>query len=272
MLPTPLKAAIAASVAEGLTFPMDSIKTRLQLSQSVGGWNIKKRVIVESIRRQGVSGIYSGCSVAVLRHIPYTGCRIATFEFLKGTVGPEPSVVKTLLMGFVAGGLGQFVAAPFDVVKIRMVADAPKDKQFRRYHGIVDAFYKILSEEGLRGAWKGTSVAVQRAALVNLGELSTYSIVKKKLVSGSWSEGDSRVHLASSLCSGFVSSLISTPADVVKSRMMNDSEQRYSSSLRCFIDCIGREGFRGIYKGFLTTWLRLGPWQMMFWVTYENMV
>lgn len=266
---TPLKAALAASVAEGLTFPLDSIKTRLQLSHTVGGWTVKKRAVVDIIQKRGVFGMYSGCSAAVLRHIPYTGCRIATFEMLKQQLGGEPTTGQTLLMGFVAGGLGQCIASPFDLVKIRIIADASKAPNLRRYRGVTQAFYKIWREEGMQGMWKGTSVAVQRAALVNLGELSTYSIAKKEISSRLWSEQDSRVHIASSLCSGFVSSFISTPADVVKSRMMNDSRNIYKSSLECLIDCMKKEGLPGIYKGFLTTWLRLGPWQMMFWVTYE---
>jgi len=189
---------------------------------------------------------------------------------LQRYLGPDPSVAQTLLMGFTAGGLGQCIAAPFDVVKIRIIADTSKDRHLRRYHGLFDAFQTIRVEDGWKGMYRGTSVAVQRAALVNLGELSTYSIVKKHLVSHSWSMEDSRVHVISSMCSGFVSSFISTPADVVKSRMMNDSEKRYSSSLTCFLDCIQKEGLRGLFKGFLTTWLRLGPWQMAFWLTYES--
>ena len=268
---TPLRAALAASVAEGLTFPIDSVKTTLQLSRTVGGWDAKKHVVVDMIQRRGISGIYSGCSAAVLRHIPYTGCRIATFEMLRRHFfGSDPTIPQTLFMGFMAGGLGQCIAAPFDVVKIRMIADASKESHLRRYHGVFDAFNTIRLEEGIKGMYRGTSVAVQRAALVNLGELSTYSIVKKHLLSRSFSEEDARVHVISSLCSWFVSSFISTPADVVKSRMMNDSDKRFSSSLKCLLDCLQKEGLPGIFKGFFATWLRLGPWQMAFWLTYES--
>ena len=31
------------------------------------------------------------------------------------------------------------------------------------------------------------------------------------------------------------------------------------------------EGWRGLYAGFLPTWARLGPWQVTFWVTYEQL-
>ena len=31
------------------------------------------------------------------------------------------------------------------------------------------------------------------------------------------------------------------------------------------------EGWRGLYAGFLPTWARLAPWQLTFWVTYEQL-
>jgi hypothetical protein len=46
-----------------------------------------------------------------------------------------------------------------------------------RYDGMVHALLNILRQEGAAGLWRGTSPAVQRAALVNLGELATYDQV-----------------------------------------------------------------------------------------------
>lgn len=41
------------------------------------------------------------------------------------------------------------------------------------------AFKKIVSECGIRGLWKGSIPNVQRAALVNLGDLTTYDTAKQ---------------------------------------------------------------------------------------------
>lgn len=41
------------------------------------------------------------------------------------------------------------------------------------------AFKKIVSESGVRGLWKGSIPNVQRAALVNLGDLTTYDTAKQ---------------------------------------------------------------------------------------------
>jgi hypothetical protein len=42
---------------------------------------------------------------------------------------------------------------------------------------MIHAIRTIVAEDGLRGLWRGTMPAVQRAALVNLGELATYDQV-----------------------------------------------------------------------------------------------
>ena len=54
---------------------------------------------------------------------------------------------------------------------------------------------------------------------MNLGELTTYDSAKKAIVVHT---GDNIVcHVISAVCSGFVASICSTPADVAKSRIMN---------------------------------------------------
>ena len=83
-----------------------------------------------------------------------------------------------------------------------------------------------------------------------------------------------------------------TPADVVKARIMNqhtDEKGRglvYKNSLDCFITTVKGEGFFGkknflvtvfltlsvsaLYKGFLPCWLRMAPWSLTFWLSYEQ--
>jgi hypothetical protein len=48
-----------------------------------------------------------------------------------------------------------------------------------RVHSPWDAFSQILARGGVRGLWKGSIPNVQRAALVNLGDLTTYDTAKR---------------------------------------------------------------------------------------------
>lgn len=129
-----------------------------------------------------------------------------------------------------------------------------------RYRGLAHALATVWREEGGRGLWTGSAPAVCRAALVNLGELAAYSHAKQAVVASGLTGGDNAgAHAAASLVSGFVASVVSTPADVVKTRLMNQASgvaagsalagPRYRGMADCFAQTLRAEGWRGLYKG-----------------------
>jgi len=76
---------------------------------------------------------------------------------------------------------------------------------------------------------------------------------------------------------GLVGTAAACPADVVKSRMMNQSYDAtgkglyYANSMDCLRRTVFEEGPLALYKGFLTCWIRLAPWTLVFWVTNEKL-
>ena len=51
--------------------------------------------------------------------------------------------------------------------------------------------------------------------------------------------------------------------------MKTNSE--YTGLTDCFIKTVKNEGPLALYKGFLPVWLRLAPWQIIFWTSYEQL-
>lgn len=49
------------------------------------------------------------------------------------------------------------------------------------------------------------------------------------------------------------------------------SEKIYTGSIDCAIQTVKHEGFRALYKGFIPTYLRMGPWNIIFFITYEQL-
>lgn len=45
----------------------------------------------------------------------------------------------------------------------------------------------------------------------------------------------------------------------------------YNGSIDCGIQTVRNEGFRALYKGFIPAWLRMGPWNIIFFITYEQL-
>lgn len=276
----------ASMAAEGATFPIDITKTRLQLQGQADFTGTKMgfgAMMANIVKTEGVVGLYAGATPALARHIPYTGFRAIGYEYIRAffcgsTPKEQAPLLAKMAAGMTAGGVGQAIAVPCDLIKVRMqgdgrlVAAGKLDKP--RYTGLFDAFAKIKAEEGMVGFYAGAMPAIQRAALVNLGELTTYDTAKKFFVPKT---GDNLLcHLCSAICSGFVASLCSTPADVAKSRIMAqaklpDGTFPYSGTLDCWIKVVKNEGPMALYKGFIPGWLRLGPWQLVFWCSYEQL-
>lgn len=171
----------------------------------------------------------------------------------------------------------QVVASPADLVKVRMQADgrmASLGVQ-PRYTGPFDAVNKIISTEGFTGLWKGVLPNLQRAFLVNMGELACYDHAKRFVIQNQIAGDNIYAHTLASVMSGLSATALSCPADVVKTRMMNQAgceggKLIYHSSFDCLVKTLRFEGLRALWKGFLPTWARLGPWQFVFWVSYEK--
>ncbi|XP_048440896.1 mitochondrial uncoupling protein 3 isoform X2 [Pyrus x bretschneideri] len=171
----------------------------------------------------------------------------------------------------------QLVASPADLVKVRMQADGRTVAQGiqPRYSGCFNALNKIVRAEGVGGLWKGVFPNVQRAFLVNMGELACYDQAKRFVIENRISEDNIYAHTLASIMSGLSATALSCPADVVKTRMMNQSRSKegkimYNNSYDCLVKTVKVEGLRALWKGFFPTWARLGPWQFVFWVSYEK--
>ncbi|XVF03302.1 hypothetical protein REPUB_Repub04eG0249500 [Reevesia pubescens] len=273
-------------VAETSTFPIDLTKTRLQLhgeSQSLSSSTRRPtnafRVASEIVREQGVLGLYKGLSPAILRHLFYTPIRIVGYENLRNFVSNDGSLSLSskALVGGISGVIAQFVASPADLVKVRMQADGRLVSRGLqpRYKGPFDAFSKIVAMEGFGGLWKGVLPNVQRAFLVNMGELACYDHAKRFVINNQISDDNIYAHTLASIMSGLSATTLSCPADVVKTRMMNQAVGKegnvmYKNSYDCLVKTVKIEGLTALWKGFFPTWARLGPWQFVFWVSYEK--
>jgi len=105
------------------------------------------------------------------------------------------------------------------------------------------------------------------------GDLSAYDLSKRKLMVLLDSPDNRLIQFMGAMTAGFTSAVLSTPADVVKSRIMNqptDEKGRglhYKGTIDCFTKLYTEEGFFAMYKGFLPYWLRIGPWALVFWTT-----
>eukprot|EP00485_Elphidium_margaritaceum_P009632 CAMPEP_0202710660 /NCGR_PEP_ID=MMETSP1385-20130828/22610_1 /ASSEMBLY_ACC=CAM_ASM_000861 /TAXON_ID=933848 /ORGANISM="Elphidium margaritaceum" /LENGTH=96 /DNA_ID=CAMNT_0049370245 /DNA_START=228 /DNA_END=514 /DNA_ORIENTATION=+ len=83
-----------------------------------------------------------------------------------------------------AGAIGQFVASPTDLVKVQMQTEGFRTLKGepKLYNGTFHCFASMYNKLGFIGMWRGWFPNVQRAALVQLGDLTAYDIAKQKIL------------------------------------------------------------------------------------------
>ena len=172
------------------------------------------------------------------------------------------------------GASSQFVATPCDVVKVQMQIDGQRVKQGLplRYTSMFGAYAQLWRTGGVRALWRGWVPSCQRAGLVQLGDLTAYDAAKQRV--RVWTGGDNTYcHVISSAFAGLVAAFMSCPADVVKTRIMNQDVEKpmYKGSIDCFRKTVQQEGLLALWKGFIPAYLRCAPWSMTFYVSYEQL-
>ena len=136
--------------------------------------------------------------------------------------GRPPGFVVNLLLGVTAGGLGSFIGTPAEVALIRMTLDGRLPPAERRnYAHVFDALARIVREEGVSKLWRGAIPTATRAMIVNAAQMPTYSQAKQALMSSGLMQQGFPLHAVSSLIAAFVTTAVSLPVDIVKTRFQN---------------------------------------------------
>ncbi|KAJ0033687.1 hypothetical protein NQD34_000794 [Periophthalmus magnuspinnatus] len=272
-------AGAAACIADLVTFPLDTAKVRLQIQgEKTAVQNIRYRgvfgTIATMVRTEGPRSLYNGLVAGLQRQVCFASVRIGLYDNVRDfyTGGKDnPGVLVRILAGCTTGAMAVSFAQPTDVVKVRFQAQMNLDGVARRYNGTMQAYRHIFQNEGLRGLWKGTLPNITRNALVNCTELVTYDLIKEAILRHKLMSADNLpCHFVSAFGAGFVTTVIASPVDVVKTRYMNSPPGQYKSAINCAWVMLTKEGPTAFYKGFVPSFLRLGSWNIVMFVSFEQ--
>ncbi|XP_077467507.1 dicarboxylate carrier UCP2-like [Stigmatopora argus] len=279
-----LSAGAAGCVADLVTFPLDTAKVRLQIqgeSKALArGQKPMYRGVFGTIftikNSEGVRGLYNGLIAGLHRQMGFASVRVGLYDTMKHLYSggsEDASIGIRLLAGCTTGAMAVMVAQPTDVVKIRFQAQGrvPRGSSAAaRYSGTMEAYRTIARDEGVRGLWKGCLPNIARNAIVNCCEMVTYDIIKERLLRSKLMTDNMPCHFTAAFAAGFCTTVVASPVDVIKTRYMNSPPGQYSGSLRCALTMLLKEGPTAFYKGFLASFLRLGSWNVVMFMSYEQ--
>ncbi|KAI1858560.1 hypothetical protein JX265_010653 [Neoarthrinium moseri] len=251
----------ASSMAACVTHPLDLVKVRLQLRSG----DAPKSMIGTFgyvVRNEGLLGLYSGLSASLLRQMTYSTVRFGVYEDLKQRYGPrdgKPSLPLLIGLSTFSGFLGGVSGNAADVTNVRMQQDrALPEAQRRHYRHGLDGMFRMLRHEGAASWFRGVLPNSVRAALMNASQLASYDTIKTALIQHTPMGDTTTTHFAASLMAGFVATTVCSPVDVIKSRVMSASGKG-QSVVALLRDITAQEGVRWMFKGWVPSFLRLGP-------------
>ncbi|CAI9767033.1 unnamed protein product [Fraxinus pennsylvanica] len=232
------------------------------------------------IQQDGAAALFSGVSATVLRQTLYSTTRMGLYDILKQKwTDPNSNnmpLMKKITAGLIAGGVGAAVGNPADVAMVRMQADGRLPlAQRRNYKSVLDAISQMAKNEGVASLWRGSSLTVNRAMLVTASQLASYDQFKESILEKGLMKDGLGTHITASFAAGFVAAVASNPVDVIKTRVMNMKVEAgmvppYSGAIDCAMKTIRAEGPMSLYKGFIPTISRQGPFTVVLFVTLEQ--
>ena len=200
----------------------------------------------------------SQLSASLLRQATYSTTRFGVYESLKQYTSPTPSFATLVMIASTSGFLGGIAGNPADVLNVRMQHDAalPRDQR-RNYRHAIDGLIRLIREEGWAAMFRGVGPNSARAALMTASQLASYDGIKQALLVHTRLKDNLTTHFCSSIAAGLIATTICSPADVVKTRVMSAKEKQSLPALLANI--YQREGVAWMFKGWLPSFVRLGP-------------
>ncbi|CAF0826429.1 unnamed protein product [Brachionus calyciflorus] len=280
-----LLGGISSCNAELFTFPIDLVKTRLQIQgQAINNCSGKYRgmfhCFVTIYKEEGFKTLFSGIKPALLRQATYGTLKLGFYQYLKKLLfskdvsNHQEHFYKNIFIGSLSGATANALANPTDVLKIRMQAN---QKNFKS-KSMISAFIDMYKHEGLSGLYRGVLPNAQRAAVITGVELSIYDSAKQFLIYRFSFDDNIFTHFMGSGIAGLCAAIAATPIDVIKTRVMDQRNLKdnsnnsviYRGSIDCLLKTVKSEGPLALYRGFIPSYLRLAPWNIIFFLTYEQ--
>ena len=115
----------------------------------------------------GIPALYRGIVPTVAGVAPYVGLNFMIYESVREYFTPEgsanPSPIGKLAAGAISGAVAQTCTYPLDVLRRRFQINTMSGMGYR-YKGIFDAIRIIVTEEGVRGLYKGIAPNLLKVA------------------------------------------------------------------------------------------------------------
>jgi len=281
---TPTSALLASSVATLIGFPLDSVKSRLQVSKYHGFMDCVRK----TYKHEGVQGFFRGLTMPLLT---ITLVRTVSFSIYDATkkklAKPGSSVFDPstftgrAALGFAGGATSGLLLSAgtcaFELVKVRSQLEYLISKRRGvpyQPKGTFSGASLIWRENGLRGLYFGYSLHTLRDTLGTSFYFMLYDSTRYLLADpryGSYIPTTLAPFLCGSTC-GILSWFLVYPIDLVKTRVQRDAlsgiEDRESATQ--IFKRLRQKGIARLYRGLGVSATRSAITHGVLWLLLES--
>ena len=259
VLRSALAGGLACALSTSLLHPVDTIKTRVQAS------TLSFPEIIAKLPEIGAKGLYRGSVPAILGQFSSHGLRTGIFEASKLVlinVAPTlPEIQIQSLASFCSTFLGTAVRIPCEVLKQRLQAGI--------FDNVGEALVGTWQQDGVKGFFRGTGATLCREVPFYVAGMGLYAESKKVVHKLLGRELEPWETIAVGALSGGLAAVVTTPFDVMKTRMMTATHGRTVSMSMVAFSILRHEGPIGLFKGAVPRFFWIAPLGAMNFAGYE---
>lgn len=234
--------------------PLDTIKTKLQTKGASQIYKNTFDAIVKTFQEKGVLGFYSGVSAVIVGSTASSAVYFGTCEFGKSVLSKFEKY-PSLLIPPTAGAMGNIVSSAIMVPKELITQRMQTGAKGRSWQVLLS----ILEKDGILGLYAGYSATLLRNLPAGVLSYSSFEYLKAAVLNST--KKTNLKPLESVFCgalAGAISASITTPLDVVKTRLMTQvnkevvdkvSAATYSGVSATVRQILKEEGWVGFTRG-----------------------
>ncbi|KAE9400378.1 mitochondrial carrier [Gymnopus androsaceus JB14] len=267
-----LAGALAGISEHAVMYPVDSIKTRMQVftTSPVAVYSGVGNAVTRISSTEGVRALWRGVWSVILGAGPAHAVHFGTLEAVKELLGGNEAGnqwVATSIAGASATTAADALMNPFDVIKQRMQVHKSE------FRSVFTCARTVYQTEGLGAFYVSYPTTLAISIPFNAIQYTIYEHLKRMI--NPTHEYSPSSHMISGAGAGAVAAAVTTPLDVAKTMLQtrgtsHDPEIRNVRGMSDAFRIIwNRDGFRGFSRGLTPRVLTTVPSSALCWLSYE---
>lgn len=262
--------AIAGAVSRTAVAPLETIRTHLMVGSS---GHSTTEVFHNIMQTDGWKGLFRGNLVNVIRVAPSKAIELFAYDTVNKNLSAKPGeqpkvpIPPSLIAGACAGVSSTICTYPLELIKTRLTI------QRGVYDGMLDAFLKIVQEEGPSELYRGLTASLIGVIPYAATNYFAYDTLKKayRKVFKQEKVGNIETLLIGS-AAGAISSSATFPLEVARKHMQVGAlsgRQVYKNVIHALACILEQEGIQGLFRGLGPSCMKLVPAAGISFMCYE---